>query len=68
MAKRYGLLSNRGFGFTGGHYHKNWGDENSRRLVLNAILWIAGADVPANGVQSTVTAEELKANLDPKGR
>ena len=68
MARRYGLPLNRGFGFTGGHYHKNWGDENSRRLVLNAILWIAGADVPANGVQSTVTAEELKANLDPKGR
>jgi type 1 glutamine amidotransferase len=68
MAKRYGLQPHRGFGFTGGHYHKNWGDENSRRLVLNAILWIAGADVPANGVQSTITADDLKANLDPKGR
>ena len=21
----------RGFGFTGGHYHKNWGDENFRK-------------------------------------
>ena len=33
----------RGFGFTGGHYHKNWGDENFRRLVLNALLWTAKA-------------------------
>lgn len=58
----------RGFGFTGGHFHKGWADENQRRLVLNAILWTAKADVPANGVQSTVTAEELAANLDPKGK
>jgi type 1 glutamine amidotransferase len=57
----------RGFGFTGAHFHKNWGDDNFRRLVLNAILWTAKADVPANGVQSKVTEEQLEANLDPKG-
>ncbi len=57
----------RGFGFTGGHYHKNWGNDNVRKLVLNAILWTAKAEVPADGVQSHVSAEELKANLDPKG-
>ena len=56
----------RGFGFTGGHYHKGWGNEDQRRLVLNAILWTAKAEVPANGVQSHVTEEELAANLDPK--
>jgi type 1 glutamine amidotransferase len=38
----------RGFGFTGGHYHKNWGDDNFRKVVLNAILWIAHIDVPAS--------------------
>lgn len=58
----------RGFGLTGAHYHRNWGNENFRRIVLNAILWTAKAEVPENGVQSTVTAEQLKANLDPKGR
>ena len=58
----------RGFGFTGGHFHKNWGDDNFRKLVLNAILWTAKADVPADGFQSTVTKEELEQNLDPKGR
>ncbi|MBU6400898.1 MAG: ThuA domain-containing protein [Verrucomicrobia bacterium] len=58
----------RGFGFSGGHYHKNWGNPDFRKLVLNAILWIAKVDVPANGVECTVTAEDLRQNLDPKGR
>jgi type 1 glutamine amidotransferase len=56
----------RGFGFTGAHTHKNWGDPNFRRLVLNAILWTAKLDVPPEGVESSVTTEELKQNLDPK--
>lgn len=56
----------RGFGFTGGHYHKNWGDENFRKVFLNALLWIAKVDVPEGGVVSAVTPEALKANLDPK--
>jgi hypothetical protein len=57
----------RGFGFTGGHHHVNWGNDNFRKVVLNALLWIAKADVPAHGVESAVTVEELSANLDPKG-
>jgi type 1 glutamine amidotransferase len=56
----------RGFGFTGGHYHHNWGNENSRKLVLNAILWVAKVEVPKDGVASAVTAADLKANLDAK--
>lgn len=32
----------RGFGFTGGHFHANWQQEDFRRTVLNAILWTAG--------------------------
>lgn len=56
----------RGFGFTGGHFHAGWGNDSQRKLVLNAILWTAKADVPANGVETTLTAEDLKANLDPK--
>lgn len=57
----------RGFGFTGGHFHKNWGQDDFRKVVLNAILWIAKVDVPADGVQFTLTEDELKANLDAKG-
>jgi type 1 glutamine amidotransferase len=56
----------RGFGFTGGHYHKNWANDNVRKLVLNGILWVAKVEVPKDGVQSTVTAAELAQNLDPK--
>ena len=56
----------RGFGFTGGHRHANWGDENFRKVMLNALLWIAKAEVPANGVESQVTEEDLAQNLDPK--
>lgn len=56
----------RGFGFTGGHFHENWGDENFRKLVLNAMLWIAKTDVPADGVNCDVTGEDLKNDLDPK--
>ncbi|MEA3208958.1 MAG: hypothetical protein QOE70_2015 [Chthoniobacter sp.] len=58
----------RGFGFTGGHYHKGWGQDDQRKLVLNAILWTAKVEVPANGVESKVTEEDLSANLDPKGK
>ncbi len=56
----------RGFGFTGGHYHKGWGNNDQRKLVLNAILWTAHIDVPAAGVESVVTEADLLANLDPK--
>ena len=56
----------RGFGFTGGHKHQNWGNHNYRKTVLYGLLWIAKAKVPKNGVPSTVTAEELKQNLDTK--
>lgn len=56
----------RGFGITGAHFHKNWGDENFRRIVLNAILWTAQVEVPPNGVECAVTPEDLKKNLDPK--
>jgi len=44
----------RSFGFTGGHFHKNWDIEPYRKMVLNAILWTAGMDVPKDGVESKV--------------
>jgi hypothetical protein len=56
----------RGFGFTGGHFHKNWGDENFRKLILNALLWIAKVPVPEQGVVSHLSGEQLVANLDRK--
>ena len=44
----------------------NWADTNCRKVVLNALLWIAKADVPSDGVVSTVAPEELAQNLDQK--
>jgi hypothetical protein len=56
----------RGFGFTGGHFHSNWGDPNFRKVVLNALLWVSKVEVPAQGVASAVTEDDLRQNLDPK--
>jgi putative membrane-bound dehydrogenase-like protein len=59
----------RGFGFTGGHDHWNWSDPNFRKVVLNAIVWCAHGEVPANGVESpAVTLKQLEANMDPKNK
>jgi hypothetical protein len=58
----------RSFGFTGAHFHKNWGDENFRRVVVNAILWSAGIEVPKDGAKVDLAAEELNRNLDRKGK
>lgn len=31
----------RGVGYTGGHYHANWDNPNTRTLMVNAIEWVA---------------------------
>ncbi|MBL9118179.1 MAG: ThuA domain-containing protein [Verrucomicrobiaceae bacterium] len=56
----------RGFGFTGGHFHDNWGNDEFRKLVLNTLLWVSKAEVPADGVLSKLEAGDLDANLDVK--
>jgi len=55
----------RGFGFTGAHFHENWASLDARRLVLNAIAWIAKVDVPVGGVKTAeVTFDDLLKNQD----
>lgn len=57
----------RGIGFTGGHWHRNWAIDDFRRVVLNAMIWTAGMEVPKNGVKSLpVTEKQLNENLDKK--
>lgn len=56
----------RGFGFTGGHFHDNWNNDNFRKVVLNAIVWLSGSDVPADGIASRLEPGDIDANLDPK--
>jgi type 1 glutamine amidotransferase len=55
----------RGFGFTGGHWHWNWAEPNFRKLVLNAIIWVAHGEVPAHGVaDKSPTMKDLEANQE----
>jgi hypothetical protein len=56
----------RSFGNTAFHFHHNWGDENLRKLTLNALRWMCHLEVPPSGVITTVTPVELEKNLDPK--
>ena len=56
----------RGFGFTGGHFHKNWSDDNFRKVVVNAILWAAKFDVPAAGAPVVLAPGDASRYLDKK--
>ena len=59
------LGGGRGFGFTGGHFHKNWKNDSQRRVVLNAISWISGMKVPEKGLPTaTPTDAKMEANQD----
>lgn len=59
----------RGFGFTGGHFHWNWGSDDFRKLGLNALVWVTKLEVPEGGVKSkTPTVGDLEANQDEKPR
>ena len=58
----------RGFGFTGGHFHRNWGNENFRRVVTNAVLWSAKVELPEGGAKVALDPATLNKNLDFKGK
>ncbi|HGJ66319.1 TPA: hypothetical protein ENS27_13220 [bacterium] len=54
----------RGFGFTGGHYHRGWADDNLRKFILNALVWLAKLEVPKEGISTPKpTDQELEAYL-----
>ena len=55
----------RGFGFTGGHVHWNWANQDFRKLVLNAIAWCAKVDVPRAGISDQPkTLADMESNHD----
>lgn len=58
----------RGFGFTGGHNHRNWGHPDFRRVVVNAVLWSAKLEVPTGGAPVEFDPADLNINLDNKGK
>ena len=47
----------RGFGFTGGHFHDNWANDDVRKVVLNALVWVTKLDVPAGGATLDILVE-----------
>ncbi|MGQ9608540.1 MAG: ThuA domain-containing protein [bacterium] len=54
----------RGLGFTGGHYHNNWANDNLRKFMLNAIAWTARLEIPKDGINTpTPTWDELNSYL-----
>lgn len=54
----------RGFGFTGGHFHHHWSNPEFRQLVLNAIVWTAGVEVPETGVSAKIAAAPAYQTID----
>ena len=54
----------RSFNFTGAHLHASFAEEGYRRLLVNAILWTAGADVPAKGAPVALEKAQLDKYLE----
>lgn len=50
----------RSFGFTGCHFHKNFGVAEFRKLITNAVLWTAKAEVSAHGAPVEINAADLE--------
>ncbi len=54
----------RGFGCTGGHTHWVYAQDDFRKLMLNAMCWVAQVEIPPEGVPTkTPTPEEMEAHL-----
>ena len=54
----------RGFGFTGGDQHVNWAHPDFRKVILNGIVWVAGLDIPQQGIATpSPSLEELLEHL-----
>jgi len=54
----------RSFGFTGGHFHRNWANDDFRRVVTNAILWTAKVEVPKDGAKVDLKPGDMDMTLD----
>ena len=57
----------RSFGTSCGHYYDNWKNDDFRKLILNAIVWTARAEVPELGVEAKFYShDEINAALEGK--
>jgi type 1 glutamine amidotransferase len=50
----------RSFGFSGMHYHRNWGIPACRRLIAQGLLWTLKMPVPKEGLAVEISEEDLK--------
>ena len=55
----------RSFGTTLGHFHRNFGIEAFRRMIVNGILWAAHVQLPLGGAPVAVSEEDLKLPPEP---
>ena len=59
----------RGFSTTMGHFYSNWQNGNFRKMILNGIVWAAGAAIPEGGVDSRFFEDvEVTQHLYKKSR
>ncbi len=56
----------RSFGFLGGHFHQNFGEEAFRRAIVNGILWTARVEVPPEGAPVRITAKDMELPPDTR--
>jgi len=56
----------RSFGFLGGHFHDNFGNEAFRRAIVNGILWTARVEVPPEGAPVRITARDMELPPDTR--
>jgi len=56
----------RAYATTLGHFYRNFQQEPFRRMVVNAILWTAHAEVPSDGAQVDLSDQELALPPQPE--
>lgn len=62
---RQRVAGGRGFGTTCGHFYENWKNHDFRKLILNGLVWSAGIEPPAEGVDARYyDRSEIESALD----
>lgn len=56
----------RSFSFTGIDAHDSWKLAGMRQLIVNGILWSAGAEIPKTGAANTLTNKTIDRYLTPR--
>jgi hypothetical protein len=50
----------RSFGFSGLHFHDNWGRPEYRRLVTQGVVWSLGVPIPPSGLPVDISEKDLR--------